>query len=72
MSSYNKYLENWKVRYPKWMMIYNGEFTASKIEFIDTLDKNAEKWDIKQILYQISQMSWSNIRQISLYLVLLC
>lgn len=67
-SDHDKYLKNWKAQYPKWMLIYNGEFTAGKIKFIDTLDKNAEIWDIKQILYQISQRPWSKIREISLYL----
>lgn len=67
-SDYNKYLNNWRIRYPKWMMVYNGEFTAKKLEFIDALDKTAEKWDIKQIVYQINQMPWSKIRKISLFL----
>lgn len=67
-SDYDKYSDNWRAQYPKWMLIYNGEFTAGKIKFIKSLDKSAEIWDIRQIVYQISQMSWSKIREISSYL----
>lgn len=67
-SDYDKYVKNWKAKYPKWLVIYNVEFTAKRIQFIDSLDKNAERWDIKQILNQITNLSWSKIREISLYL----
>jgi hypothetical protein len=65
---YDKYVQNWRDRHPKWCLVYNGPFTAEMVGFIDSLDHGVEKVDINQIIKLIESLNWSDIRDIADYL----
>ncbi len=62
------YVKNWKRTHPKWLVVYNGEFTAEMITFIDSLESKAGKIDIGQILSMVESLNWANIRDFAEYL----
>ncbi len=45
---YIDYKKNWSHKYPGWRVVYNGEFTAERIEFIKKLRKDAQPFGIKK------------------------
>lgn len=64
---YQKYKTNWSA-YPEWCVIYNGEFTASRVQFINGLEPDIQKWDINHIAESIHELQWVKIRDIAAYL----
>ena len=64
---YQKYKTNWSA-YPEWCVIYNGEFTASRVQFINGLEPDIQKWDINHIAESIHELQWVKIRGIAAYL----
>jgi hypothetical protein len=65
---HDSYVKNWKITHPKWCVVYNGEFTAEMIKFIDSLESDAGKIDIGQIVSMVERMNWANIRDLAEYL----
>ena len=65
---YDKYQMHWHSKYPKWCFVYNGEFTADMVQFIEGLGSGLGKCDIKQIMDDIRSLPWSKVRDIANYL----
>lgn len=65
---HESYVKNWKNTHPKWCVVYNGEFTAEMITFIDSLESEAGKIDIGQILSMVESLNWANTRDLAEYL----
>ncbi len=62
------YVENWKNKLSEWRVVYNGEFTAEMVKYIDSLEKNSIKIGIAQIIDDIDCLNWVYQRAIAEYL----
>ncbi len=62
---HKKYMKNWKTNYPEWCLVYNGQFTAEMLQFLDGLDGNVQKWDMNHLLDIIQSIPWPKIREMS-------
>ncbi|MDP3065906.1 MAG: hypothetical protein Q8N08_04130 [Methanobacteriaceae archaeon] len=62
---YEKYKENWMSKYPKWCIVFNGQFTAGMLLSIDELDRGIKKCDINHILELINSLRFPIIREIA-------
>jgi len=62
---YEKYKENWMSKYPKWCIVFNGEFTADMLLSIDELDRGIKRCDINHILEMINSLRFPIIRSIA-------
>lgn len=62
---YEKYRENWMSKYPKWCVVFNGQFTADMLLSIDELDRGIKKCDINHILELINSLHFPKIREIA-------
>jgi len=63
------YVKHWRSNYPKWLMVYNGEFTAEALQYLDSLgDGGNERFDINQLLNIFQDLNWSSVRGIAEYL----
>jgi hypothetical protein len=65
---YESYKINLSQKYPKWAVIYNGEWTTRMIDFIIELRKDSITIGIKQILEIIKGFPWSKLKEIAGYL----
>lgn len=65
---YKKYENVWKEEYPIWCVIYNDDFTAERIRFINELNQNALKWGIKQLIGIISDFSYTQKKRLAIFL----
>lgn len=61
---YKKYKMNWKESYPKWCLIYNGEFTGQMRQFIISIDPMAQTVDINGLLSCLKKIPWPTRRDI--------
>ncbi len=61
---YKKYEANWKVQYPKWCLIYNGEYTGQMRQFIKGIDPMAQTVDINRLVNCLKKMPWPTRRDI--------
>lgn len=62
---YEKYKENWMSKYPKWCIVFNGQFTADMLLSIDELDRGIKRCDINHILELINSLHFPIIREIA-------
>jgi len=65
---HQKYLENFSSQYPQWQVIYNGNFTRERVDYILSLEKNAVLTGIKHLLEIITTSPWHHIRRVAEYL----
>jgi len=65
---HNNYDGNWKTKLPKWRVVYNGEFTAEMLQFVDSLEDGSKKIGIAQIINDIDGLNWVHQRSIADYL----
>jgi len=63
-SDYKKYNEKWKDKYPKWLFIYNGEFSAKVYPVFDELGNGVDKIDINHLIEKIDSLNWGIKRDI--------
>ena len=64
-TDYDEYKENWMSRYPKWCVVFNGEFTARMLQHMDELDRGIIKCDINHIVELINSLRFPKIRDIA-------
>ena len=64
-NDYEEYKENWMSEYPKWCVVFNGEFTAGMLQYIDELDRGIIKCDINHIVELINSLCFPKIRDIA-------
>ena len=62
---YEKYKTNWISKYPKWCVVFNGEFTADMLLFMNELDSGIKKCDINHILELMNGLPFPIIREIA-------
>lgn len=67
-SDHDEFVKNWKSKYPKWCVVFNGEFTAEMFTFLDDLENGCRKIGINQLLDDIGCLEWVKIREILEYL----
>ena len=65
---YQSYIENWVNKYNFWMVVYNNEFTADRILFLDSLCPTAKKVGVKELVSIICSLFYPKQRKIALYL----
>lgn len=64
-NDYEIYAENWANKYPNWQVIFNGEWTAGMVEFVEALKSDSQKVGIKHILEKIDGLNWGKRREIA-------
>lgn len=62
---YDAYKINWMSEYPKWCVVFNGEFTAGMLQYMDELDRGIIKCDINHIVELINSLRFPKIRDIA-------
>lgn len=65
---FEKYSENWVNRYPQWQVVYNGDFTASIVQVIQSLKVDAQRVGISNLIEMIAKLRWSQIQDLAEYL----
>lgn len=65
---HKNYIKNWKQMLPKWRVVYNGEFTAEMVIFVESLENGSKRIGIAQIIDDIDILDWVNQRAIAEYL----
>ena len=67
---FREYEKHWAGSYPKWQLVFNGEFTAEMIQAVDDLKSDAAKIGRLKIMALIQDLNWSAIEKIARYLQL--
>ncbi len=65
---FQKYRDNWQTDYPNWQVVYNGEWTASMKQFVESLKKETDCVGLARIVQMIHELSWTKRKQIFEYL----
>lgn len=65
---FEKYQEHWESKYPNWQVVYNNTFTASELQFIESLKPKTTKISVEHLLDIYRGLDWTNKRYISTYL----
>lgn len=65
---FEKYLKNWKNKFPNWEMYINHEVSPEQFELIQALDGNTSIKGIDQILSIVDELGSSKKRKLSVYL----
>ncbi len=65
---YDAYKTNWKGNYPNWGVVYNGELTADRLQFLERLHENTLKMDINHLMKEIENRIFPFQRDVAVYL----
>ena len=65
---FNSYNKNLSGKYPKWQVIFNGEWTTEMVNFVKTLKDDSQIIGINHILELINNLKWSKLKEIADYL----
>jgi hypothetical protein len=65
---YESYSHNWKTTHPNWMVVYNDQFKANMIQFVDSKHAGARKIGLTELVQIIEDLPWSKIKRIGNYL----
>jgi len=65
---FQKYRDNWQTDYPNWQIVYNGEWTAEMIQFVQNLKKETELVGLPRILQMFQELTWTKRKQLFDYL----
>lgn len=65
---YTNYSTNWKSSHPLWMVVFNGDFLANMVQFVEMKHAGTVKMGLSELVEMIERLSWTNIRRIGEYL----
>lgn len=65
---FNNYEKNLSDKYPKWQVVFNGQWTTEMVNFVKALKSDSQIVGSKHILEMIKDLKWSKLKEIADYL----
>ena len=65
---YESYSRNWKSTHPKWVVLFNGDFVANMVQFVESSHPGVQKLGLTELVKKIEDLPWSKIILVGEYL----